>query len=155
MFAADMVLSLDRHTIRSPKKQEVSFVNRQISVKTGVSEGLLRPDKVQKVYVMLEITAPEGLESQRTPVNVGFVLDRSGSMSGDKLEYTKKAVAFAVGHMGEQDIMSLVVFDDEVQSVLPAKKVINKDVIKNLISGIHPGGCTNPCRSKGYRHSGL
>lgn len=153
MFAADMVLSLDRHTIRSPKKQEVSFVNRQISVKTGVSEGLLRPGKVQKVYVMLEITAPEGLESQRTPVNVGFVLDRSGSMSGDKLEYTKKAVAFAVGHMGEKDIMALVVFDDEVQSVLPAKKVINKDVIKNRISGIQPGGCTNLSGgfSKGFR----
>ncbi|MDA8210427.1 MAG: hypothetical protein M0021_00875 [Clostridia bacterium] len=30
-------------------------MNRQISVKTGVSEGLLRPGKAQKVYVMLEI----------------------------------------------------------------------------------------------------
>lgn len=128
-------------------------MSKQVTLNTGISEAVLRPGKPQTVYVMLDIVAPEGLKTDRAPINVGFVLDRSGSMSGDKMECTKKALSFAVGHIGEADYLSLVAFDDVVDTIIPACKVTNKDALKKLINSIYPGGCTNLSGgySKGYR----
>lgn len=96
------------------------------------------------IYLMMEIMAEEKetLED-RLPLNLGFVLDRSGSMSGDKLAYTKQAVNYAANHFRPQDTVSLTVYDNEVEVLFEAQKVTNKDAIKSMINRVFPGGCTN------------
>src|SRR5689334_13977692 len=45
----------------------------------------------------------------RAPVNLALVLDRSGSMRGDKIERAKEAAIEAVHRLAPDDIFSLVV----------------------------------------------
>ncbi len=50
--------------------------------------------------MLVEVTAPPATqERERPPVNLAFVIDRSGSMSGQKLELAKTAVIEAIGRL--------------------------------------------------------
>src|SRR3954452_18278581 len=70
------------------------------------------------LLVRIKPVAPaEGSGHRRAPVDVAFVLDRSGSMSGDKLTLVKDAVSVAVGHLRDEDRTALVVYDHEVETV--------------------------------------
>jgi Ca-activated chloride channel family protein len=92
---------------------------------------------------MLQLRQPPVQIKGRLPVNVSFVLDRSGSMAGEKLDYTKRAVKFALEHLDTHDTVSVVAFDDEVNVLIPAQKAINKDQMIQAIQSIGSGGCTN------------
>lgn len=98
----------------------------------------------QTVYLMVEIATGEiQVSEERLPLNIGFVLDRSGSMAGDKLAYTKQAVNYAISHLQSADTTSLTVFDNEVDVLFKAQHIVSKDAFKGVVSRIFPGGCTN------------
>src|SRR5688572_22022140 len=70
-------------------------------------------------YLYLEVRAAKYVpreSSQRTPLNISLVIDRSGSMSGKKIEYVKRAAHFVVDNLGSEDIFSLVVYDDKIET---------------------------------------
>ena len=75
----------------------------QIKVDLALDKTFLLPGNKQVAYLMVKLTAPEQIVKERPVQNLSFVIDRSGSMSGEKLDYTKKAVTFAVGHLRPQD----------------------------------------------------
>ena len=79
---------------------------------------------------------------KRLPLNLSLVIDRSGSMQGQPLDEAKKSAAMLVDRMNENDQLSVVTYDDQVDVVFPTTKVINKPILKHLISGIRPGGMT-------------
>lgn len=81
--------------------------------------------------------------SERNRVNIGLVIDRSGSMHGRKLEYVKEAARNFIAHMKDDDIVSLVSFDDKITVDLPAAPVTeHSKVARDVISRMHPGGST-------------
>src|SRR5918999_1533300 len=57
--------------------------------------------------------------STREPVNIGFVLDRSGSMGGAKIGFARQAVVEAIGALHDRDRFSVVAYDDRVDVVVP------------------------------------
>jgi Ca-activated chloride channel family protein len=79
----------------------------------------------------------------RAPLNLCLVIDRSGSMEGEPLEYTKKACAYVVDLLEPDDILSIVTFAEDVQVVMPPRKVVNKELIKAHIMRIEVGDTTN------------
>ena len=80
---------------------------------------LVRAGVHSKRYVLLELTAPRAEPRQRRmPVNVALILDRSGSMGGQKIALAKQAVERALMALDERDRFSLVVYDDRVDVVV-------------------------------------
>ena len=63
----------------------------------------------------------------RPPINLGLVLDRSGSMAGaKKMAYAREAAAFAVGQLLPTDRVGVTIFDTEVETIAPNAPVTDK-----------------------------
>jgi len=78
----------------------------------------------------------------RPPVNLAIVIDRSGSMEGEKLARAREAALEALGRLAPDDILSIVIYDTEVQTLVPAQCVGNGRSIAAAIRGIRAGGST-------------
>lgn len=105
---------------------------------------VLSRTKEHHLYVMARIKGkPESKGHERPPLNIGVVLDRSGSMAGDKLDHAKKAIEFLIQHLSAQDTFSLVTYDKRVTVNYAPNVVSNKDVISQALQKIKAGSTTN------------
>ncbi|MEH1912557.1 MAG: VWA domain-containing protein [Nostoc sp.] len=95
-----------------------------------------------KTNILLRFRA-EVAESPRRNLNLSLVIDRSGSMAGAPLHHALKAAESVVDQLEPDDILSVVVYDDEVDSVVPPQAVTNKAALKNSIRKVRAGGITN------------
>lgn len=92
--------------------------------------------------VGLLVTATGEVPARRAPINVALVLDRSGSMTGPPLAAAKQAAARFVGFLGPDDRLSVVIFDDDVQTIFgPA--AADDLAAGEAIARVFPGGSTN------------
>ena len=99
--------------------------------------------KKETIPLKIALTGFEKVSSEkRTPVNVALVLDRSGSMRGEKIEQAKRAAIQALQLLSPEDIVSVVTYDDSVKIVIPATKLRNKQEVIDAISKISIGGST-------------
>jgi Ca-activated chloride channel family protein len=75
-------------------------------------------------YLMVDLvapTVPPDPSRRRPPINLGFVLDRSGSMGGqNKLGLARQATLEAIHRLDASDRFAVVVYDNEVEVVAPA-----------------------------------
>jgi Ca-activated chloride channel family protein len=103
-------------------------------------------------YALAQSIAREGLlvviravqtAMGRAPLNLCLVLDRSGSMEGAPFEYAKQACAYLVDQLTEQDVLSIVTFSDAVDVVMPPRKIVNKQLVKDHIMRLTVGDTTN------------
>ncbi len=74
-----------------------------------------------EIALMLRIAARErpGARADRAPVDLAFALDRSSSMSGEKIRLVKEAVAVALGQLDDRDQIGVVTFDSEIEMLQP------------------------------------
>ena len=79
----------------------------------------------------------------RTPMNLCLVIDRSGSMEGQPLEYVKQACAHVVDLLTPNDVLSIVTFEEMVEVLMPPQPVTNKEAIKSGLSRLQAGNTTN------------
>jgi Ca-activated chloride channel family protein len=92
---------------------------------------------------LVRITAPERpIERARPQLNLGLVLDRSGSMSGRKIERAREAACYCVDQLVETDRISITIFDDGVDVIVPSVPAQDRRRIKEKIRGIESGGST-------------
>ena len=63
---------------------------------------------------------------QRAPLTIALVLDRSGSMAGDKLPTAKRAALAVLDRLDERDEVAVVVFDSTVDVLQPAATATDK-----------------------------
>lgn len=95
-------------------------------------------------FVYFELQA-EKFESntKRIPLNISLVIDRSGSMAGDKLTFVKKAVNFVIDNLSNDDILSIVQYDSVVEIVSNSAKVTNKADLHHKVNQIVERNSTN------------
>jgi Ca-activated chloride channel family protein len=95
-------------------------------------------------YVMVSLASWfEGGLTARSPLSLSLVIDKSGSMEGKPMEQVKLACKYIVDSLTPSDLLSIITFDEVVDVVMPQRRVINKDLIKQHIDSIRPRGTTN------------
>lgn len=94
----------------------------------------------QVAYLLVE--ARPQAASQAVPQNLCFVLDRSGSMQGAKLAALKDATKHVIDMLTPEDIVSIVIFDDTVHTLLPATAASDKAALKAAVDTIEESGGT-------------
>ena len=71
-----------------------------------------------------------------------IVMDRSGSMSGNKFELAKEAAARSVELLREDDTLGFIAFDDRPWEIIEAKTLTNKEKALEKILSVSLGGGT-------------
>ena len=106
-----------------------------------------RHDTSEDGYFLL-LASPEikAASDERPKKTVVFVVDRSGSMSGEKIDQAKGAAKFVLNNLREGDLFNIIAFDSEVESWKPELQKFNDETRKTalgFIEGIYAGGSTN------------
>lgn len=115
--------------------------------KDDLGLNLLTSKKAGEDGYFLVLASP-GSEVKRTkimPKDVMFVLDTSGSMSGAKLEQAKKALAFCVENLNENDRFEILRFATEVESLFDKLNAVSDDSrsrARTFIKNLKPIGGT-------------
>ena len=115
-----------------------------MQLNTHVDVELVAVQQPDELSILLELTAPEARATEpRRPAAVEVVLDRSGSMAGERLEAALAGLIALVDRLDPHDRFGVVAFDDTAQVVVPAGPVADKHGTKQAIAAIGPGGMTN------------
>ena len=106
-----------------------------------------RPDGNDDGYFML-LASPQFKSdaAQTAKKTVVLALDKSGSMSGEKIQQAKNAAKFVVNNLHEGDLFNLISYDDQIESWKPELQKFNDETRKSAlgyIEGIYAGGSTN------------
>jgi Ca-activated chloride channel family protein len=91
----------------------------------------VRSDASTTLDVLVRVTPPESEgHFVRPAINLGLVLDHSGSMSGGKkMEYARQAASFAVEQLLPSDRVSVTIFDSDVETIVPSTLATNKPAL--------------------------
>jgi Ca-activated chloride channel family protein len=107
-------------------------------------KGTLRSDGPTTLDVLVRIVPPTPeVHFVRPPINLGLVLDRSGSMAGArKMDYAREAASFAVQQLLPTDRVSVTIFDNVVETIVPNAPAIDKPDLVRKIMAISPRNAT-------------
>ena len=97
-------------------------------------------------YLVVRLVAPEApRRADRLPVNVSLVLDRSGSMGGQKIRLAKEAVERAIATLDQRDRFSVVFYDDRVDVVIASASAsaTAREAARDALRRVDARGSTN------------
>ena len=95
--------------------------------------------------VLVRVQAPDAPAElpKRNPLHLALVIDRSGSMSGQPLDEAKRCAEFVLDGLQATDRLSLVVYDNQVQTLVPTMLLHDKEFARRAIRAIDSGGSTD------------
>lgn len=114
------------------------MTQEQLKVEVLTERAKLFAGREQTVDVLVRVRPPEVERdgSTRRRLNLSVVLDRSGSMQGTKMERAREAAAYCVEQLLPADRLSVVIFDDVVEVLIPSQPVDDKEGLKRLLARI-------------------
>jgi Ca-activated chloride channel family protein len=103
----------------------------------------VKRDEATVIDLLVRIHPQPGPGHQKRPdLNVGLVLDQSTSMTGAKLNQTLQAARKLIDVLLPTDRLSVVLFDDRVQVLIPNTLVTDKPALGSLLGCVKAGGST-------------
>lgn len=119
-------------------------------ISTHLDVDVVAVETDDQLSVLIEMTAPAApaTDTPRPPSSLEVVLDRSGSMTGHRLDGAKAALVGLIDRLDPSDNFGLVAFDDRVEVVVPAGRLDDKQAVKQAISQVYARGNTD--LSSGY-----
>jgi Ca-activated chloride channel family protein len=115
----------------------------QVKLDVSLANPVLIAGKKQTTYLKVGLTGFEmSGKAKRTPANIAIVIDRSGSMQGDKIKQARNAALAAVNRLNANDIVSIIAYDDTVSVLVPATKASDRTTINAGIKKIKADGST-------------
>ena len=115
-----------------------------MQINTKLDFDLVAVESEDTVHILLELTAPDRQGAvNRPPATLQVVLDRSGSMCGDRLHAALAAIDRLLSRLSPEDRFGLVVFDDQVGVSVAAGPVGDAMAARSALAGVEPGGMTD------------
>lgn len=115
--------------------------------KVGASLIAYKPDSNDDGYFVL-LASPEikAATADRPKKTVILVVDKSGSMTGAKIDQAKEALRFVINNLREGDLFNIVAYDSAVESFRSELQTYNDETRKaalGYVEGLYAGGSTN------------
>ena len=106
---------------------------------------LLGHDGLARIELAIAAKPDEPAHHVRRPTDVVIILDRSGSMMGDKIEQARAAVRELLAQLGDQDRFALVTYSDDAAVAVPLSTVGDRQRSAwfETVAAIQPDGGTN------------
>ncbi|PCK08086.1 MAG: hypothetical protein COA42_10915 [Alteromonadaceae bacterium] len=116
----------------------------EVTLLVEAATPVLSSNERQTAFLKISLTGfkLDKPQADRAPTNIAIVLDKSGSMAGEKIDRAREAAILAVNMLGPNDIVSIVTYESTVDVVVPATKVRDKDAIRKKIRNIRTQGST-------------
>ena len=106
-----------------------------------------RPDSDEQGYFLLLATPRVKAKNDAAfPKTILFVVDRSGSMSGEKTEQAKASLKYMINSLSDHDTFNIISYSSEVDLFRPELELVTSETRKNAIEyvdDIYSGGGTN------------
>lgn len=149
------------------QQQQVQEQEVEIDLSTTMEFPHLKADQEHNVLFMTTLQAPdftpeelEGEEGggeddkgkkkkkkkERAGLDIVCVIDKSGSMSGAKIDLVRRTLDFMVDQLKKKDRISLVAFDSSVATQLPLTRLDTTERVrsaKSAIASLQAGSMTN------------
>jgi Ca-activated chloride channel family protein len=150
--AVDIKRPDDKHaTISYTVQNQVPTTDFRLLYDVGagkVGSSVLSFRRADDEGYFLLLASPEVKTPPEAPPGktVIFVIDRSGSMAGKKIEQAKGALKFVLNNLREGDTFNIVAYDSEVESFRPEIERFNDTTRKaaiGFVEGLYAGSGTN------------
>ncbi|MDW8077759.1 MAG: VWA domain-containing protein, partial [Thermoguttaceae bacterium] len=117
----------------------------QMTMEVHIHPKAILVDSAERVIsVRLDLNAPpESAGVVARPLNMALIIDKSGSMAGQKIETAKAAAVKVVNSLADHDVFALVAFSAEPEVLVPACRVgEHRTAIASWISRLGPESWT-------------
>ncbi len=129
----DANVSYEENNTRPDRDLRLCYTISQDAVGTHL---LTFKEREDNGFFMLLAAPSVDVQADAVPKNVVFVLDRSGSMSGDKIQQARDALTFCVNQLNDEDTFEIVTFSDNIRSFGDELQGADSDTIRNARSFI-------------------
>lgn len=133
-------------TAKEFKTVNTVVTNGFVTVTSGIDNAYYLLDSANRtgfLYTEIKTSPFQTNRAGRIPLNLSLVIDRSGSMAGEKMDSAKKAAKGIIDKLQPQDFVSIVMYDEYIDVLQPSVRAVYKDSIKAKIDKIKPRGSTN------------
>ena len=127
----------------APTNIPVKFQHGPLSGTIALGHSGIVTGTPQQVLVDIDLDAHGDATARRVPVAMTLVLDRSGSMSGQKLEQARRSVLQALEGMHDDDYFGFVAYDHGAEVMIPLQRVgFARSSMRGTILSVRTGGGT-------------
>ena len=115
----------------------------EVKIDADLGQSAVVSGKSGRVYLRLSVKALAAKAAERrTPVNVALVLDRSGSMQGERIAAAKQAAEMALSRLSSNDTVALIAYNHNVDVLRPASRLGSHTELVSHIQRLQAGGTT-------------
>lgn len=106
----------------------------QVSIRAELASPIVQDNSIKENYLKISLTGFALDPQKRVPINLALVIDRSSSMSGDRIEKARAAAHLAINLLNEEDTLAVVAYDSNAKVIIPATKVKDKAALIQTIN---------------------